>query len=476
MVTVSQQAVHNLLANMGHHLVRHVRPRDTVHPIRCGASHEEIDTSMGRRSVRSYPDSFILELRLLSRTCEYRRGVVTDPSGAGEEITHSLAMARLDDVPLLAERLMSAIFTDNPEWTDYSPVPREDLWGGCERYLRRVLEILSGMTDGPDGDDVAAAIGRRRAEQGVPLEVMLRTFRLGGRIVWEAVVEQAHADQVDPDAVLGAATSMWTVIDGLSSTLSTSYRNTELEQLRRDDQRRHALVEDLLSGRARDTAFAQRTAKELDLPTGGRYLVVVAAMRSEGNFALHGPIAALSTVHIRSVWQVRADTLVGLVALEQRAESAALEALRPMAHGRVAASPAVRGLAEVGLAHQLAVTALETASYGSAELVSLEQRYPEALLVQSPDLAQRLLESQLGPVLELPVKERDMLLDTITAWLEENCSTANTAVRLHCHRNTVLNRLHRITTLIGQPLNGRSAYVSLSLALTALRLREGLRE
>src|SRR5690606_34362864 len=154
-----------------------------------------------------------------------------------------------------------------------SPVPREDLWEGCKNYLRRILEILCGEVSGPDGDDVAAAIGRQRAEQGVPLEVMLRTFRLGGRIVWEALVEQAHTDGVDPDAVLGVATSMWTVIDGLSSTLSTSYRNTELERLRRDDQRRHALFEDLLSGRARDTAFAQRTAKELDLPYGGRYLV-----------------------------------------------------------------------------------------------------------------------------------------------------------------------------------------------------------
>ncbi len=384
----------------------------------------------------------------------------------------SLAVARLDDVPALTERLMAAIFTDNPEWTDYSPVPREDLWDGCQRYLERVLQILSGSVDSPDGDDVASEIGRRRAEQGVPLEVMLRTFRLGARIVWETLVDQAHADQVDPDLMLDAATSMWTVIDGLSSTLSTSYRNTELEQLRRDDQRRHALVEDLLSGRARDIAFAQRTAKELDLPTGGNYVVVVADMRPDGSFALRGQQSALTALHVRSVWQVRADTLVGLVALEHRAENVVLEALRQLVRGRVAVSPVVSGLAEVGLAHQLALTAMGTSPPGAAELVSLDQRYPEALLVQSPDLAQRLLDSQLGNVLSLPIRERDMLLETLTAWLEENCSTANAAVRLHCHRNTVLNRLHRIGTLIGQPLYGRSAYVSLSLALSALRLRD----
>ncbi len=204
-------------------------------------------------------------------------------------MTRALAKAGLDDVPVLTERLMSAIFTDNPEWTDYRPVPKEDLWEGCRQYLERILQILSGEVDISDrDDDVAAAIGRRRAEQGVPLEVMLRTFRLGGRVVWEALVDQAHRDGADPDSVLGVATSIWRVIDGLSSTLSTFYRNTELERLRRDDQRRHALVEDLLAGRARDVAFAQRTAKELDLPTGGAYLVVVAEMTDDGGFALRG--------------------------------------------------------------------------------------------------------------------------------------------------------------------------------------------
>ncbi len=399
------------------------------------------------------------------------KSVVADPAQSSTEALTGLARARLDDVPVLAEQLMAAIFTDNPEWTDYSPVPREDLWEGCKNYLRRILEILCGEVSGPDGDDVAAAIGRRRAEQGVPLEVMLRTFRLGGRIVWEALVEQAHRDGADPDAMLHLATAMWRVIDGLSSTLSTYYRSTELEKLRRDDQRRHALVEDLLSGRAREAAFAHRAAKELDLPVGGRYLVVVAESAADGGSGLRGQHDALHALHLRSVWHMRADTVVGLVALEQREPKMALDALRPLARARVAVSPPVNGLVEVGLAHQLALTTLNTMRPGKAGLGTLEERFPEALLVQSPDLAQRLLESQLGPLLELPPKERDMLLDTLSAWLDENCSTANAALRLHCHRNTVLNRLHRITSLIGHPINGRDAYVALSLALSALRLR-----
>ena len=53
-------------------------------------------------------------------------------------VTRELAEAMLPDVEVLIDRLMSAIFTDNPEWTDYDAVPREDLREGCRDYLTRV--------------------------------------------------------------------------------------------------------------------------------------------------------------------------------------------------------------------------------------------------------------------------------------------------------------------------------------------------
>jgi hypothetical protein len=399
-------------------------------------------------------------------------GAVSGPGAPGfvADRTRTLAVAWLDRVPVLTERLMTAIFTDNPEWTDYRPVPREDLRDGCARYLTRVLEILSGAVAGPDGDDVAADIGRHRAEQGVPLEGMLRTFRLGGRIVWEALLDQAKAEHVPPADVLEAATSMWIVIDGLSSTLSTSYRNTELMRLRRDDERRQALVEDLLRGRGRDATFAQRSANELGLPVSGDYLVIVAELRSDGTAALAAPEATLAVAGVKSVWRMYADTFVGLVALEHHTAPVVLDRLRPLTRGRVGMSPAVRGLPDVGLAHQLALTALGTVPADTTGLVPLDERYPEALLVQSPELTRRLGGHVLGGLLTCPPRERQLLLETLSAWLDESCSAANAAKRLHCHRNTVLNRLQRVSSLTGRSLYGRRAYVELSLALSALTL------
>src|ERR1700754_355815 len=198
---------------------------------------------------------------------------VETASGIGT--TQELARAWLDEVTVLTNRLISAVFTDVPEWTDYGPVSSDELRDGCQRYLTRVLRLLAGERAPTDGDDVAEEIGRQRAEQGVPLEVMLRTFRLGGRVIWEALLERANNSGAPPEVIGAAATAMWTVVDNLSSALSAAYRGTQLEQLRRDEQHRHALIEGVLADRARDSAFGLRVADQLDLPVDGHYLVVV---------------------------------------------------------------------------------------------------------------------------------------------------------------------------------------------------------
>ncbi|WP_405164303.1 helix-turn-helix domain-containing protein [Nocardia sp. NBC_01499] len=377
-----------------------------------------------------------------------------------------LAAVCRTEIPVLTRRLMSAIFTDIPEWTDYSPVSREDLRNGCRSYLTRVLDLLAGDVAVPDRDDVAAAIGRNRAAQGVPLEVMLRTFRLGGQIVWEALLDRAGDLPPGEFREIGVAT--WSVIDGMSSALVTSYRNTELEQVRRDERRRHGLIEDLLSGRAHDATFAARAARELNLPAHGAYLVV--AVRGVRPVLQLGTETALAALGIRSVWHDRVDSTVGLVSLESRDSSAVLHQIRPLIRGQAAASPTVPGLAQIDTAHALAMLALETLPTAAQGLVLLEERYPEALLLRSPDLTELMVARTLGPVLALPAKERQILLRTLATWLAENCSAANAAPLLHCHRNTVINRLQRISSLLDRPLEGQRSYLELSLALAALEL------
>ena len=86
------------------------------------------------------------------------------------------------------------------------------------------------------------------------------------------------------------------------------------------------------------------------------------------------------------------------------------------------------------------------------------------------NVAERLIERWLGPVMKLPTGERRPLIDTLETWVLSGGSIRRTAELAHCHRNTVLNRLHRITQLTGREFDGGEFEIELALALRAARL------
>ncbi len=76
----------------------------------------------------------------------------------------------------------------------------------------------------------------------------------------------------------------------------------------------------------------------------------------------------------------------------------------------------------------------------------------------------------LGPLLRLDPADRDLLLDTLAAWLECDGSARRAGSRLYCHRNTVLNRLRRCEQLTGRSLSRPADVAEFSLALVSRRL------
>ncbi len=128
----------------------------------------------------------------------------------------------------------------------------------------------------------------------------------------------------------------------------------------------------------------------------------------------------------------------------------------------------MEGLAEVDVAHRLAETALRALPPDAPAVAELDTRLAGALLVTAPDLAARLVQHALGGVLVLERDESKVLLDTLRAWLDTGGSAGQTATRLYCHRNTVLNRLRRLEGLTGRSLERVDHLVEWSLALLAL--------
>lgn len=393
------------------------------------------------------------------------------PHRVGTRTATSLVADVLSRVPELTDALVTLIVEQNPGYRRMNVVPTEDLWRSCHDNLTRVLQLVSHAAgDERPGDDLydaARATGRQRAQQRMPLDDVLRSFRLGGRLVWEALIDRARAGELaDPDELLNLASWVWTVVDDTSAQVAIAYHATERELVRVDEQRRATLWEGLLHGRAKEPAFALQAAHSIGMPVDGPYVVVVLDRGGNGDDRTGAALeCGLADVGIVSVWQARAATLVGLLATGDTA--AALRVLRADPRTPAGVSMAVPSLTEVDDAYRQAVLARDTVPPGQVEVAALADRLPEALLLNSPTLAEALIERRLGPLLKVPLAERRLLLDTLNSWLTTGGSVNQTANAVHCHRNTVINRLRRVETITGLDLTNTAAHLELSLALRA---------
>jgi hypothetical protein len=383
-----------------------------------------------------------------------------------------LAEHRRARVQAITERLVTTIVRDNHGYQASTTVTIEDLRTSCHDNVDRVLEILRdavGQEGLPAEDDpvygAARETGRRRAEQGLPLDDVLRSYRIGGRLIWDDLVEEGDT-ALDPLEVREIGTRLWEVVDATSAQVATAYHHQELTLVRADEQQRAELWEGVLGGRAREPGFAREAALLLDLPADSELVVVVAT-------ELRLRLAEQSLAPHATAWVRRTADVVGLVALREESPHEALVALERLAadvEGALGVSSVIRGLSSVEQGYVQASLALR-AQHGVTGLARFDDRLPEALLLGSPEVATRLVERWLGPVLALVPGESRALIDTLTAWVTTGGSATRTATLVHCHRNTVANRLHRFAELTGHRLSDDAVPVDLDLALRAWRLR-----
>ena len=385
-----------------------------------------------------------------------------------------LAIRVLASVSHLTDELVAAIQGENPGYRSAGVVPLDDLWHSCHDNLTRVLELIAdpparGQT--PDVDprfDAARATGRRRAEQRMPIDDVLRSFRIGGRLVWEALIEAARRDgSVDTDALLGMATRVWEVVDSTSAQVTASYHEMERDLLRADEQRRAVLWEGLLHGRGTDLAFVHEASRVLGLPVDGPYAVLVVDAGGDAERTSITAARRLAGREIASAWQARAELLVGLIGLPGSTVDSTVALLREVITEPAGLSLVVNGLAEADVAYRHAVLARRTLPVGRAEIAVLEQRLPDALLLSSPELTAHLVDRWLGRLLRVPGPERRLLLGTLQIWVATGCSIRQTADIVRCHRNTVINRLQRMQSITGHDYADPACQVELGLALRA---------
>src|ERR1044072_5625434 len=126
--------------------------------------------------------------------------------------------ARRDRLDEVADRWVAHIVAKNSGYLDTALVPLPDLRKSCRDNIEAVLRLLAGET-GAEPYAVVRPSARRQAERGVPIDVLLRSYRLAGLAIWQTLVDAS------PEApeLFDVASSLWLIIDEVSAEFATCY-------------------------------------------------------------------------------------------------------------------------------------------------------------------------------------------------------------------------------------------------------------
>ena len=387
-----------------------------------------------------------------------------------QDTSQRLAGTLVARVPELTDRLVALLVAEDRTYRKAPPDVLADVRRSCEENLRSVLRDLSGRR--ASRTDAARETARRRAEQGVPLASLLHAYRLGMRVVWDAMNEEAPISRAgNPETLTGIVTTLWELYDAYASTAATAYDEALVDLARRDERQRMLVLDDLLEGRDPGTGLRGSVAHTLELPEQGPFVALSADVPARGGEGLPRADQVLRRHGVRSAWRLRADEQVGIVALTRdMAAPAVRELLSPVAVSRAGMSPPYADLGGTAGAVALAGIARRSVPPGTATVATIDEHPLGALVAGAPDMAVRLARIVLGGVLELEEGERALLLETLEVWVAAGGSASEAGRRLYCHRNTVRNRLARLEELSGRSLADPRAQAELWTAAEAVRL------
>lgn len=356
------------------------------------------------------------------------------------------------------------------EWYDkVGPELRADVRASTREHIRRGIRTMAGEAEeGKKATDVWRETGRRRARQGVPMELVLNAYSLGTRVLWEALLEQRSNESlgIADHILLLAGQRIWNALDVQNAVLVDAYRRESTRLQRRDLQRQQSYLDGLVEGRGADPRFAGEAREILDVLPDEPVACVVAPFDESLDEPLRAPEDRLERAGRVSHWHVRGGAYFGLVPLGESGVEELIRLLEPAVRGRVGVAASPDGLGGFATAYQLAASAARTVPKGTRDIVSVTARLPEVLLSGSPEVTSLLVSETVGPILAVP--QCDMLLETLGALLAHNGSPTHAAESLYCHRNTVIYRVRQLEALTGRSIQVPRDRLLLGLGLMAV--------
>ena len=357
------------------------------------------------------------------------------------------------DLDAFAERVLDS-FWDSPEFAPRRP-PRAEVLAWVRWNVELVVRWLVVERGPTEAElEVFREQARARAADGTPADVVPANFRRAARFAWAALLEGARDGE--RTALLESADLLFEHVDQVSRIFSEVYESAPVDS---EERAARMLLERILCNeppRAEDHRLAEALGFDLEraahpfaiaVPAGaaGDHAKLAARLRARRALAVSEGRRVVGYAHDRGPWR-------GTGIDEQAVIAVGRGAIR---HERGRALDELRLVVEAALAR------------GRTGLVDADALLPEVLLLSEPRFARRLRGRLYAP-LEADHSELARTLDVL---VEHEFERGATAAAIPVHRNTLRDRLKRITELTGVDLDTAEGRAVAWLAWLEGRLR-----
>ena len=349
---------------------------------------------------------------------------------------------------------------DQPLEGEFGRLIRE----GAAAALEQFVDLLGRDVDLPPSG-VYEAIGRAEFRAGRTLDALQSAYRVGARVAWRAAVDLAAAS-LDSRALVAFAEAIFAYIDRLADAAVSGYAREQSMREGSAQTRRHALVDVLLRGEARDPAVVERAAEQAGWALPAQLAVVALGDEDPLRVMQRMPVGTIgTTLDAGGVLVVpdpdgpgrRRHLVVGL-----RRRLGVLGPTVPWARAHESARRA------------LTAWPLHAAGrLGEHTLARSDEHLLDLALMADEALARDFVETRLAPLRHLKPAARERATLTLRAWLDAHGDVTATARGLHVHPQSVRYRLARLRETFAGALDDPAARLEIAAALRASDLLAG---
>ena len=376
-----------------------------------------------------------------------------------EPLPIALRRMLLRQVPAVVDEMEEAVRSGLPHYTDLA----EDTGGfSVRQVIDQTVSCFVSLHDVTRPGPAAVAelialyeaIGAQHGRLGRPLDVLRDALDLGGRVACRRLIEDAYREKW-PEPVLTKLTE--DAFELMSMAIAAASRGY-------DDVCGQTPV-DIQRDRLRDALIAEagqapRPLAELAAAAGWRLpptLAVLALPPGDHPQTHVLPPEVLADRNPAAPYLIVPNPRISGRGWLPKAKGAVLGPVVPVDEGAVSLRWARRALDLVDRGVLAAEAPLRCVDH-LAVLTAF----------QSGDLLEAAATTLLGPLLELPPRRREPLLETLLVYLRCGDNAVLTAERLHVHEQTVRYRLRQISQLTDGTCPDPERHLETMLVLTWL--------